>query len=149
MLLEILFLSLTLPSHVTNNGILEYIRDTKYNRMVRPNTGDSADDITVTLELYSIRNIDKKSFTYNLHFSLILQWEDKRLVDAPLTSNYSAITLDQLWTPKFEITNEVSTKNGLSTQWLMTDGIVTYVRKSEAQLEWPMKLQAFPFDKVQ
>ena len=59
--------------------LLKYLRTIDYDTIDRPNINESALNVNIQFLLYSIRNIDKKSFTYSLAIGTHLWWVDERL----------------------------------------------------------------------
>ena len=56
----------------------KHLRSIEYDPMDRPNVNGSALNVSVQFIFYSIRHIDKKSFTYSLALAYELFWVDER-----------------------------------------------------------------------
>ena len=84
------------------NEVQKHLRSIEYDPMDRPNINGSALNVTVQFLLYSIRNINKKSFTYNLAVATRLLWVDERLTDLKILQPIMYVPSGILWRPHFE-----------------------------------------------
>ena len=78
-----------------------------YSKIYPPNSR-SRTDITVDLEVRSIKNIDEISMTFNAEVIITLKWKDPRLTFKNLkeTGNYMEKSLlEQIWLPKLYFAN--------------------------------------------
>ena len=148
-LINILMLALVSSKEVTKYSELQkYLRGIEYDPMDRPNINGSALNVSVQFGIYSIRNIDKKSFTYSLSISTILSWLDERLTALKVLHPGIDVPQSTLWRPVFGFYNSITQKE--YDNYLVTTGreVVSFVKK-ELLLTCPMNLLLFPFDKQQ
>ena len=61
------------------SDLKDYLQETGYQLLDRPSLNGGPVNVSIQLGLYSLRNVDKKSFTFNLAFSCIAAWNDERL----------------------------------------------------------------------
>ena len=77
--------------------------DKKSYRKINPPDSKSKTDIIVDMEIYSIKNIDEMSMSFEAELRIMLKWKDPRLTfkDLKETGNYlEQSLLDQIWLPK-------------------------------------------------
>ena len=97
-----------------------------YSKIYPPNS-KSRTDITVDLEIRSIKNIDEMSMTFNAEVIITLKWKDPRLTFKNLkeTGNYlEKYLLDQIWLPKLYFANTEG-----NSQCLADDSMTAQVLK--------------------
>jgi len=105
--------------------------------------------VTVGTYLIDFEKIDESTLTHKISAYLTLVWRDPRLAKGqgadldPMT-----VTLDQIWHPNIEITNQHTPReiaNAMLT--LDDDGTVTYEERFKAELATDFDLKRFPFDR--
>ena len=64
---------------VSVSHLRDHIEHSGYEYLDRPNLNGPPVNVSIQMGLYSLRNVDKKSFTFNLAFSCIATWNDDRL----------------------------------------------------------------------
>ena len=75
-LINILMIALVSSKKISKfNELLKHLRSIEYDPMDRPNINGSALNVSVQFGIYSIRNIDKKSFTYSLALVIFPKFE--------------------------------------------------------------------------
>jgi hypothetical protein len=101
--------------------------DVKSYRKINPPDSILKTDIIIDMEIYSIKNIDEMSMTFEAELRITLKWKDPRLTfkDLKETGNYMEKSLlDQIWLPKLYFAN---TKGNL--QVLEDDSMTAQVLK--------------------
>lgn len=114
----------------------------------RPGFGNAADEITVTIGLLDIVDIDNQAQVFTLDIYVQIQWRDPRLAaDDDEVSYLRTFPLNEIWTPRLAIVNdrgadllfpEVATVDQL--------GNVTMRQRIAGPLAADLDLREFPFD---
>ena len=80
----------------------------KSYRKINPPDSKIRTSITVDMEIWSIKNINEMSMTFEAELTITLRWKDPRLTfkDLKETGNYlEKSLLDQIWLPKLFFSN--------------------------------------------
>jgi hypothetical protein len=74
---------------------------------VRPNHGNDAEEIMITLGLLDIVNIDNKTQIYEVDLFVEVRWFDPRLAgDGADVSEFRTFALGEIWRPRLAIVND-------------------------------------------
>lgn len=118
------------------------------NTAVRPNSGGKAEEVTITLGLLDIVNIDNKTQVFEVDLFVEVRWFDPRLAaDGADTSEYRTFALNEIWRPRLVIVND----RGLDTllpEVVTVDrqGNVVLRQRVAGPLAVDLDLRAFPLD---
>jgi hypothetical protein len=116
------------------------------NFFARPDAKAGPTTVSVALWVIDIDSIDSAKQNFISSVFVALRWKDSRL--AFHGSGLRKYRLEQIWTPRVLITNEI----GLVRRTLpeeaevSPDGTVTYRQRYVGPFSQPLKLQDFPFD---
>ena len=144
---------------------------TSYDRSTRPNlaarrenissgTGGSTtfappDDVYVSFQLNSLRNVDTKAQTFLIEIYLRVFWFDYRLAydgsctqpDAVASHSYDASYVSEIWTPDVFTNSEAEEGQVLKNSfWLAPNGRVWWTRKMFWTIKCSMDFTFMPFD---
>ena len=98
-LLAVLLLAVTLTCA---NSV--YAQD---NTAIRPHYGDQPEEITITLGVLDIVNIDNKAQVFEVDLFVEVRWLDPRLaVDSADASQFRNFALSDIWRPRLAIVND-------------------------------------------
>ena len=105
--------------------------------------------VTVGTYLIDFEKIDETTLTHTISAYLTVQWRDPRLAKGQGSDiDPMSVTLDQIWNPNIEITNQHTPReiaNSMLT--LDDDGTITYYERFKGELATDFDLKRFPFDR--
>ena len=115
----------------------------------RPNADGTATEVTVSVFVIDIDEINDVRQRFNVDVFLISSWQDPRLAlpEEDRSGQVRTFPIDEIWTPRGLIVND----RGLSLQLpLVADvdaqGNVTQRQRLSGELAVKMDLREFPFD---
>ena len=111
--------------------------------------GERPVKVSIGSYLIDFQEIDENTLSHTMTGYLTLQWRDSRLAKG-VTKDFEPekATLDQIWSPNIEITNEHEPRSTSNAELKITDdGRVTYEERFKAKLSTDFDLRRFPFDR--
>jgi hypothetical protein len=105
--------------------------------------------VTIGAYLIDLVEIDEATLSYKLSGYLTLEWRDSRLgAERAPGIDRDSLTLDQIWHPNIELSNEYSERVSNNRQITVdAEGLVRFEERFEAQLGTQFDLLKFPFDR--
>lgn len=105
--------------------------------------------VTVGAYLIDFQRIDESTLAHTIVAYLTLQWHDPRLAKGQGSDiDPRSATLDQIWHPDVELTNQHSPREIANSQLTVADdGTVTYEERFKSELSTNFDLRRFPFDR--
>lgn len=104
--------------------------------------------VTVGTYLIDFDKIDEQTLTHTIVGYLTLEWKDPRLAKGLAPDlDRDAVTLEQIWSPNIEFTNQHTPRETANSQVsIADDGTVKYEERFKAELATDFDLVRFPFD---
>ena len=113
----------------------------------RPASGKGPTQVSVGIWIVDINNIDSAQQNFTADIAIVLRWKDARLAHTRTGTVHSP--LDEIWTPRVGIANEMSSvvQRFPESAEVEPDGTVIYRQRYVGSFSQPLRLQSFPFDR--
>src|SRR4029077_7934977 len=113
----------------------------------RPAAGAGPTQVSVGIWIVDITNIDSAQQNFTADLAIVFRWKDARLAHTGTGVPYFA--LDQIWTPRVGIANEMTSvvRKLPESAEPEPDGTVLYRQRYVGSFTQPLRLQSFPFDR--
>ena len=115
---------------------------------IRPNHGGQAEEITITVGVLDIVNIDNKTQVFEVDLFVEIRWLDPRLAaDGAEVSEYRTFSLGDIWTPRLVIVNDRGLDSLLpEVATVDRQGNVVLRQRVAGPLAVDLDLREFPLD---